>query len=99
MTIDLLDMLRECNLLSHFKVRHRRGYRYLYITYNNRNKDMIFSELQSFMSFVKDAFGIDISDGFKRGKREIVVYNQKLVDFIMYLRELVETRSIERSQL
>ena len=99
MTIDLLDTLRECNLLSHFKVRHRRGYRYLYITYNNRNKDMIFSELQSFMSFVKDAFGIDISDGFKRGKREIVVYNQKLVDFIMYLRELVETRSIERSQL
>lgn len=99
MTNDLLNMLREYNLLSHFKIRHHRGYRYLYITYNNRNKDMIFSELQSFTSFVKDAFGIDISDGFKRGKREIVVYNQKVVDFIMYLRELIGTRSIERRQL
>lgn len=99
MTNDLLDTLRDFNLLSRFEIRHHRGYRYLYITYNNRNKGMVFSELRSFTSFVKDAFGIDISDGFKRGKREIVVYNQKIVDFIMYLRELVRTRSIKRRQL
>lgn len=98
-TNDLLNMLREYNLLSRFKIRHHRGYRYLYITYNNRNKDMIFSELKSFTSFVKDAFGIDIGDSFKRGKREIVVYNQKIVDFIMYLSELIGTRSTERRQL
>ena len=92
-----INLIRHSSILFRFKVRYHKGYKYLYITYNKYNNESIFKELDSFVRKMKIITNLDIRDSIKSGKREFVIYNQNIVNLILYLRNLLESRIVCRT--
>ena len=90
---NLLEQVRKAlskediRVLSMFRYRTHKSYTYAYVPVNSRTSNNVYQEIKSVFSKIGSIVGVDLEKAIKVGNREIVVYEQHVVNLLRMLFE------------
>ena len=79
----------ELHILSMFKYRIHGKYTYTYISAGSKNINTVYRNVLAVFSKIGSIFNVDLSKAVKIGAREIIIYNQDVVNMVKQLQKMI----------
>jgi len=87
--LQCLDNL-DLEVIRKFKLRIHGNYTYLYISTGSNRIDVLYSSILRTLTKIEELLKVRLSETVKKGNREIVIYNQEVVKFLLRLIQSLE---------
>jgi hypothetical protein len=82
----------DIKILALFKFRRKQKYIYAYVSFNKENKHYIFGSINKLLCKIGSIISQNLVESVKEGKREYIIYNQKVVMLIKVLNMKIKIR-------